>query len=98
MAVREIFAGMPWWVKWVAVPLIAIVVFGGLIASVVGFVIGLLFKVLVFVALVGGLSSSYGSSRPRPQRERLVAATGRTSGRRGGIRSRQRTAVADPVG
>ncbi|MFB6657867.1 DUF5326 family protein [[Kitasatospora] papulosa] len=55
MAVREIFVGMPWWVKWVAVPLIAIVVFGGLIASVVGFVIGLLFKLLVFVVLVGGL-------------------------------------------
>ncbi|MEE1740047.1 DUF5326 family protein [Streptomyces sp. BE147] len=52
---REIFAGMPWWVKWVAVPVIAIVVFGGLIASVVGFVIGLLFKVLVFVVLVGGV-------------------------------------------
>ncbi|MEU1124105.1 DUF5326 family protein [Streptomyces sp. NPDC005899] len=52
---RELFAGMPWWVKWIAVPLIAIVVFGGLIASVVGFVIGLLFKVLVFVVLVGGL-------------------------------------------
>ncbi|MFD7439853.1 DUF5326 family protein [Streptomyces sp. NPDC059909] len=52
---REIFVGMPWWVKWVAVPLIAIVVFGGLIANVIGFVIGLLFKVLVFVALVGGL-------------------------------------------
>jgi hypothetical protein len=52
---REIFAGLPWWVKWVAVPVIALVVFGGLIASVVGFVIGLLFKVLVFAALVGGL-------------------------------------------
>ncbi|GAA3897184.1 DUF5326 family protein [Streptomyces lacrimifluminis] len=52
---REIFAGMPWWVKWVAVPVIALVVFGGLIATVVGFVIALLFKALVFVALVGGL-------------------------------------------
>ncbi|WP_142215130.1 DUF5326 family protein [Streptomyces sp. SLBN-118] len=52
---REIFAGMPWWVKWVAVPVIALVLFGGLIASVIGFVIGLLFKVLLFVALVGGL-------------------------------------------
>ncbi|QNE79287.1 hypothetical protein F0344_17585 [Streptomyces finlayi] len=52
---QEMFAGMPWWVKWVAVPVIAIVVFGGLIASVVGFVIGLLFKVLVFAVLVGGL-------------------------------------------
>jgi hypothetical protein len=31
---REIFAGMPWWVKWIAVPVIALVVFGGLIASV----------------------------------------------------------------
>ncbi len=55
MAVREIFAGMPWWVKWVAVPVIALVLFGGMIASVVGFVISLLFKVLLFVALVGGL-------------------------------------------
>ncbi|MCX5398229.1 DUF5326 family protein [Streptomyces sp. NBC_00102] len=55
MAVREIFAGMPWWVKWIAVPVIAIVVFGGLIASVVTFVVTLLFKVLLFVILVGGL-------------------------------------------
>ncbi|WP_158558501.1 MULTISPECIES: DUF5326 family protein [unclassified Streptomyces] len=55
MAVREIFAGMPWWVKWIAVPVIAIVVFGGLIASLLAFVVGLLFKILVFVILVGGL-------------------------------------------
>ncbi|MFJ8360666.1 DUF5326 family protein [Streptomyces sp. NPDC093984] len=52
---REIFASLPWWVKWIAVPVIALVVFGGVIASVIGFVIGLLFKVLLFVALVGGL-------------------------------------------
>ncbi|MGW1718361.1 DUF5326 family protein [Streptomyces sp. NPDC002156] len=52
---REIFAGMPWWVKWVAVPVIALVVFGGLIVSIATIVIGLLFKALVFVALVGGL-------------------------------------------
>ncbi|KUN10305.1 hypothetical protein AQI95_00825 [Streptomyces yokosukanensis] len=52
---REIFAGLPWWIKWVAVPVIALVVFGGLIATVVGFVISLLFKALIFVALVGGL-------------------------------------------
>ncbi|WP_338671527.1 DUF5326 family protein [Streptomyces sp. SCSIO 30461] len=55
MAVQEVLSGMPWWVKWVAIPLIAIVVFGGLIATVIGFVIGLLFKVLLFAALVGGL-------------------------------------------
>ncbi|MEU4346797.1 DUF5326 family protein [Streptomyces sp. NPDC023838] len=55
MAAREIFTGMPWWVKWVAVPVIALVVFGGLIASVVGFLFSLLFKALIFVALAGGL-------------------------------------------
>ncbi|MGW7195212.1 DUF5326 family protein [Streptomyces chryseus] len=69
---REIFAGMPWWVKWVAVPVIALVVFGGAILSAIGVLIGLLFKLLVFVALVGGLiyvvrkfmaSSSSSSSR-----------------------------------
>jgi hypothetical protein len=52
---REIFTGLPWWVKWVAVPVIALVVFGSLIGAVVTFVIGLLFKALIFVALVGGL-------------------------------------------
>ncbi|MGW2201020.1 DUF5326 family protein [Streptomyces sp. NPDC001774] len=55
MAVREIVAGMPWWVKWVAIPVIALFVFGGLITSIAAFVIGLLFKALIFVALVGGL-------------------------------------------
>lgn len=52
---RELFSGLPWWVKWVAVPVIALFVFGGMIATAVGFVIGLLVKMLVFVSLVGGL-------------------------------------------
>jgi flagellar biogenesis protein FliO len=46
---------MPWWVKWIAVPVIALVVFGTVIVSVLSVLIGLLFKVLIFVALVGGL-------------------------------------------
>ncbi|MGW3493303.1 DUF5326 family protein [Streptomyces sp. NPDC001020] len=52
---REIFASLPWWVKWIAVPVVALVVFGSVIASIIGFVVALLFKVLLFVALVGGL-------------------------------------------
>ncbi|MFJ9826941.1 DUF5326 family protein [Streptomyces sp. NPDC101160] len=52
---KEILAGMPWWVKWIAIPVIALAVFGGLITTVLSIVFGLLFKVLVFVALVGGL-------------------------------------------
>ncbi|MBV9026178.1 MAG: DUF5326 family protein [Streptomycetaceae bacterium] len=52
---KKVFEGLPWWVKWVAVPAIALVVFGGLIMSVVGFMIVLLFKVLLFAALVGAL-------------------------------------------
>ncbi|GAA2466988.1 DUF5326 family protein [Streptomyces macrosporus] len=55
MDVKKTFAALPWWVKWVAIPAIALFVFGGLIASVVGFILGLLFKLLLFVALVGGL-------------------------------------------
>jgi hypothetical protein len=55
MSGNRFFNGLPWWVKWVAVPVIALVVFGGLIMSLLGFVIGLLFKVLLFAALVGGL-------------------------------------------
>lgn len=55
MAVKEVLASLPWWVKWIAIPVIALVVFGGFIASVIGFLVGLLFKVLLFAALVGGL-------------------------------------------
>lgn len=51
----KLFEGLPWWVKWVAVPVIAIVVFGGMIASAIGFLFWLLFKVLIFVLLVAGL-------------------------------------------
>jgi flagellar biogenesis protein FliO len=49
--VKELFGGLPWWVKWVAVPVIAIVVFGSLLGALFAFV----FKLVIFVALVGGL-------------------------------------------
>ncbi|WP_415947649.1 DUF5326 family protein [Streptomyces sp. KLOTTS4A1] len=52
---NEILAGMPWWVKWIAIPVIALVIFGSVLWTLVTFVVGLLFKVLVFAALVGGL-------------------------------------------
>ncbi|MFD7503880.1 DUF5326 family protein [Streptomyces sp. NPDC001700] len=55
MAAKDIFRGLPWWVTWIAVPVLVLAVFGGMIMSVVGFVIGLLFKALVLVALIGGL-------------------------------------------
>ncbi|CAG7651410.1 DUF5326 family protein [Actinacidiphila bryophytorum] len=51
----KLLKGLPWWVKWVAVPVIALVIFGSLVAALVSFVIGLLFKVIVFVVLVGAL-------------------------------------------
>ncbi|MFJ4772709.1 DUF5326 family protein [Streptomyces uncialis] len=52
---REIFAGMPWWVKWVVVPVVALFVFGGLIVGVLSFLVGLLFKALALIAVVAGL-------------------------------------------
>ncbi|URM90629.1 DUF5326 family protein [Streptomyces sp. MRC013] len=55
MAVRGLLAGLPWWVKWVAIPVAAVVLFGGALATVAYFVVSLLFKALAFVALVGGL-------------------------------------------
>ena len=69
MAVREIFAGLPWWVKWVALPVVVLSVFGGLIANILGFVVSLLFNVLLLVGLVAGLifvvRKFTGSSRSR---------------------------------
>ncbi|GAA0445825.1 DUF5326 family protein [Streptomyces stramineus] len=55
MAVQGIVEGLPWWVKWIAVPVLVLVVFGSLIMSVLGWVIALAFKALLLVALIGGL-------------------------------------------
>jgi hypothetical protein len=52
---EKLLKSLPWWVKWIGIPVIALVVFGSLIASLVSIVVGLLFKVLVFVILVGAL-------------------------------------------
>lgn len=52
---EKLLQGLPWWVKWIGIPVIALVVFGTLIASLVAVVVGLLFKVIVFVVLVGAL-------------------------------------------
>ncbi|MGX2995929.1 DUF5326 family protein [Streptomyces sp. JNUCC 64] len=52
---REIFARLPWWVKWVAVPLVVLFVFGGMIVGVLSVLVAVLFKVLALVALVAGL-------------------------------------------
>ncbi|MDX3227014.1 DUF5326 family protein [Streptomyces sp. ME19-01-6] len=55
MATKGILQGLPWWVTWVAIPILVLAVFGGLIMSVVGFVVNLVFKALLLVALVAGL-------------------------------------------
>ncbi|MFD7625169.1 DUF5326 family protein [Streptomyces sp. NPDC059851] len=53
--IRETLAGMPWWVKWVAIPLLVLFVFGGVITSILGALIGFAFKLLLFAGLVGAL-------------------------------------------
>ncbi|MBC2873754.1 MULTISPECIES: DUF5326 family protein [Streptomyces] len=55
MGQKGILAGLPWWVKWIALPVLVCVVFGSLIISVLGIVIDVLFKALLLVALIGGL-------------------------------------------
>ena len=49
---KDAFKALPWWVRWVAIPAIALVVFGSVLVSVITMLVGFLFKVLLFVALV----------------------------------------------
>ncbi|WP_431047619.1 DUF5326 family protein [Streptomyces sp. P1-3] len=70
MAAKNVFQGLPWWVTWIAIPVLVLAVFGGLIVTVLGFVAWLAFRLLLLVALVGGLvyavrkfTSSSSSSR-----------------------------------
>ncbi|TDC04163.1 hypothetical protein E1265_36125, partial [Streptomyces sp. 8K308] len=52
---KAAFMTLPWWVRWIGIPTIALVVFGGLIISVITWVLGLAFRVLIFAALVAVL-------------------------------------------
>ncbi|RBM05537.1 DUF5326 family protein [Streptomyces sp. PT12] len=49
---KEAFMTLPWWVRWIAIPAIALVVFGTLLIGVITWLIGMLFRVLLFAALV----------------------------------------------
>lgn len=55
MAGKGILAGLPWWVTWVVVPVILLVVFGGFLTSALGFLISVLFKILIAAALIAGV-------------------------------------------
>jgi hypothetical protein len=55
VATKGIIRGLPWWVTWIAVPVLVLAVFGGLIVSVLGIVVKLVFKALLLVALIAGL-------------------------------------------
>ncbi|UED85363.1 DUF5326 family protein [Streptomyces profundus] len=52
---KEAFMTLPWWVRWIAIPTVALVVFGGLLISLLTWVVGLLFRVLLFIAVVAVL-------------------------------------------
>lgn len=49
---KDVFMALPWWVRWIAVPVILVVIFGSMIASIVSFVLGLVFKILLAVAAI----------------------------------------------
>jgi hypothetical protein len=43
---------LPWWARWIAIPVILLAIFGGMITSLIGFVIALVFKILLAVAAI----------------------------------------------
>ncbi|WP_326598011.1 DUF5326 family protein [Streptomyces sp. NBC_01803] len=52
---KEAFKTLPWWLRWVALPAVALVVFGVLLIGVVTWLVAVLFRLLLIVALVAGL-------------------------------------------
>ncbi|WP_052847553.1 DUF5326 family protein [Streptomyces avicenniae] len=49
---KEAFKTLPWWVRWIAIPALALVVFGSILLTVITWVVSVLFRVLLFAALV----------------------------------------------
>lgn len=52
---KTVFRHLPVWVRWGVIPVIALLLFGSVIMSVLGFLVSLLFKVLLFVAFVAAV-------------------------------------------
>ncbi|GAB2912142.1 DUF5326 family protein [Streptomyces hainanensis] len=52
---KAAFMTLPWWVRWIAIPTLALVVFGSLLITLITWVLGLAFRVLIFAALVAVL-------------------------------------------
>ncbi|MEO3751747.1 DUF5326 family protein [Streptomyces sp. B6B3] len=46
------FMALPWWVRWIAIPAIALAVFGTMLISLITMLVGFVFKILLFAALV----------------------------------------------
>lgn len=49
---KAAFMTLPWWVRWIALPAVGLVIFGGVIMSVLTWVVGMVFRLLVFAALI----------------------------------------------
>lgn len=49
---KRVFAALPAWVRWGLIPVLVLLLFGSIMMSLLSIVIGLLFKVLLLVALV----------------------------------------------
>lgn len=65
---KDFFMALPWWVRWIVIPVAVLFVFGGVISWVIGWI----FKILVTCAVIAllifvvrkfsGASKSSGSS------------------------------------
>jgi hypothetical protein len=49
---KEVFMALPWWARWIAIPAVLLVVFGSMLASLIGFILSLIFKILLAAAAI----------------------------------------------
>ncbi|MGK5530708.1 DUF5326 family protein [Streptomyces sp. URMC 129] len=52
---KEAFRSLPWWLRWVALPAVALLVFGVLLIGVVTWLVAVLFRILLIAAVLAGL-------------------------------------------
>ncbi|GGO86349.1 DUF5326 family protein [Wenjunlia tyrosinilytica] len=52
---KKLFEELPGWVRWGVIPVLALLVFGSVIMKIIGVLVFLLFKVLLFVAVVAAV-------------------------------------------
>ena len=60
---KDVFKALPWWVRWIALPVAVLIIFGGMVTWLIGLVFKILLTVAAIAVLVFLVRKFFGASK-----------------------------------